>query len=450
MTRQLTYRRAVLFVVLLVLILVPVVYIGASLLPVDNTLSLEEISQRYAAIDSNRAAGRPMQALYQIEALAAQTGWTANLQLHAGEIWRDVGDLTRVASFWEGALAANPDDVPLIRALAETYLELQQWQEAVDILRLLVEHSPGDVWAHYQLGLILAAFNPLEARQHLQIAVGIPAYHDVSAALLQVLTANPNDPLISMQVGLVFVDVGLLPHAELAFEHASVIGKPFPEALAYIALVRDEQGKDGSQWIEQAVALDAENAQVRFLQGVHLRTIGDIDGSLAAFEAAASLSPDNPALMAELGSAYRQVDDLERAEQWLTRAVEASQGDPQFAALLALFYAEEGYRLGIAGVDNDGLELLRSTAAAQPTNAEVRAALGWALYQAGMPDEAIGHIDAALNIEPDNPRALFYKGRLLLETDNIDAAMPFFERVISQESPFFDESLRILQGFGLR
>jgi tetratricopeptide (TPR) repeat protein len=391
-------------------------------------------------LTANLQAARVMQALYQIEAQAAQSGWTRELQLMAGDLWRDIGDLTRAVAYWEAAASTDSDNPELARQLAQAFLTLQRWTEAAAALDHLLTLVPDDSWAHYQLGLIRAPFDPQAAITHLQAVTGDAAYGESARAILPALLNNPADPLISMRVGVALADQNLWPYAELAFQHAAVVGQPFPEALAYAGLSRDQQGKDGSVWIEQALALEPQNPQVLYLHGLHLRVLGEYAQSLDTLIQAATLDPQNPAFLAELGAAYRLVNDMPSAEYWLKTAAALSLGDPGFQELLARFYAEEGYNL-TAG----GLETLEQTVALLPDDPDVRASYGWALYILGDAEAALSQLDTALAIAPAHPQALYYKAQIWLETGNPGAAEPLFEQVAAADSEFAEEAQRILQ-----
>lgn len=290
-------------------------------------------------VESNARQGRVMQALYHVEALAVFNGWTPDLHRRAGDLWAQTGDLTRAIPHWQTA-SRTLDDTALLSQLADAYLQTQQWSEAAQTLQKLLELAPDDRWAHYQIGLIRVAFDPAAAEAHLRVAARVPEYADTAARLLDVIAAA--DSSVAMRVGLTLAGVELWPYAELAFQHAADTAYPYAEALAYTGLARDWQGKDGSLWIQQAAALEPQNAVVRYLQGLHLRGRGDYVGSRDAFVQAVALDPLNPAYYAELGTSYGLLDDLQGAERWLKMAVEISEGDPRFQQALDQFYAESG------------------------------------------------------------------------------------------------------------
>jgi Flp pilus assembly protein TadD len=239
-----------------------------------------------------------------------------------------------------------------------------------------------------------------------------------------------------MRVGLALADTENWPLAELAFQHAMDTGAAFGEALAYIGLARDRQGKNGGFAFQQAVSAEPQNPVVQFLWGLHLRARDDLEASRQALVTATVLDPLNPAYYAELGTAYRLMGDLENAERWLWVAADSSSGDPRFAQLLALFYAEEGYQL-----DSRGLDVLMQLG----DDPEAQAGLGLAYYQAGDAGAALAQLDSVLEALPNHARSLYYKAQIALETGDLQTARDLLTRLVALDSPFSDESRRMLQ-----
>jgi tetratricopeptide (TPR) repeat protein len=367
--------------------------------------------------------------LYRLEAQALRQGWTLETMLQAGDRWAQLGDLSRALPYWEAA--AELPQAAL--RLAEAYLSLQRWPDAATSLENLLEESPDDPWLHYQLGLIRVAFDPRAAEPHLQLAAQSPQYQPVAANLLRVAGGPENSA--ALRAGLALAGAELWPYAELAFRHAADLGESFAVALAYVGLARDRQGKHGGPWIERALAVDSQDATVRYLEGLHLRQYGDLEGSRDALTLATALEPRNPAYYAELGSAYRLLGDMESAERWLRVAVDNANDDPRFSEMLALFYAEE-----ITELDDESLELLAELA----DNADLQAVYAWTLYRLGDVDSAESRLNTLLEAVPDEPRALFYKAQILLDQGDPETALPLLEQVAAQESPVQTEAQRLL------
>lgn len=289
-------------------------------------------------LTANLQQNRPLQALYHLDTLASESGWTLDMASRAGDLWLGLGDLEQAVTYWQVAIRLNPADSALARLLAQAYLDLQRWSEATIALNQLIELVPEDDWAHYHLGILQVAFTQYRAAKHLEIARQNPIYQGVADALLSVSVEEPTER--AMQIGVVLINHNLWGVAEMVFQYAAVMGDPFPEALAYAGLARDYQGKSGREQIEQALTIVPKNAQVNYLLGLHLRLVNDDEGSLASFQRAIALNPVNPAYAAELGAAYQRLGDFAQAEYWLLEAVTLSGDADQFQQLLDQFYAQ--------------------------------------------------------------------------------------------------------------
>jgi tetratricopeptide (TPR) repeat protein len=287
--------------------------------------------------------GRTMQRLYFLEYTAHTGGWTSESLASAAQSYRLIGDLTAASVHYERALLLDPQwagRADAMRSLAEIYLEQGDWARTFDVLQSLSAAAPSD-WVFFQLSLIAAPVDPEAALAFLERTAD-PAYRSLLSDLRLTLTDMSFSPL---RVGMLLLNRDLLPYAEHAFAIAAesaTDSEIIALALAYGALARDRQGKSGGEWIARAVALNPTDFMVRYLQGLHLRHVGDDRGSLNALIAAAALNPQDPALFAELGAAYRLVGDMTSAERWLREAVRLSNGDPRFTALLTAF--EEAQR----------------------------------------------------------------------------------------------------------
>ncbi len=414
-----------------------VVSLGAILLLIFLIISLSVSFSTIESLDliaHNRQQGRLVQALYHVEVAAADQSWAPDLLREAGDLWWERGDLSQAIPYWEAAYAQLPEDRLLLRQLAQAYLDQQRWSLAVDHLTHLLELDPVNPWAHYELGLLRAAFDPLAAANHLQQALSVPGYVTTAQAVLTAVSIP--DELVPMRVGLALADGEHWAQAELAFQHAIDTGVALGEALAYIGLAREQQGKNGRVAFEQAVAAEPQSAVVQFLWGLHLRASDKLESSREALTQATLLDPENPAYYAELGTAYRLIDDLENAERWLQVAVDSSNGDPRFQQLLALFYAEEGYQL-----EGRGLDLLTQLS----DDPEAQAGLGLAIYRSGDTSAALEQLDAILAVLPNHTRSLYYKAQIALETGDLPTARDLLNQVVMRESPFADEASRVLQ-----
>ncbi len=374
--------------------------------------------------------------MYQLQVEAVTSGWTDSLHQEAAVLYTALGDTQSALSHWN--TLPNSDNLDQ-RQLADIYRRHQQWSEYIELLRLMLAQSPEDPWVNYHLGIILASINPSQAEALLRRAGLSQEYSRVAADLLSVVINEPADPLISFRVGLVLAQHELWDYAEYAFNHAYIIGYPYAEASAYLALARVKQSKSGDAFIQFSLHLSAESAEIYYVYGLYLRHLLDYDTSLQAFHLAISYAPVNAAYAAELGTAYRLVIDYENAEYWLQRAVQLSNYATDYQRILATFYSQESTNL----IPSE-IEIVRDVRQALPNDPTLISGLGWALYSAGDVDSALAQFDSALSIQPGHVLSLYYKARVLASRGDLSEAIALMAQVAASDSDYAESAQEYL------
>jgi tetratricopeptide (TPR) repeat protein len=407
--------------------------VGCAPSPASSQLLREQI-------DEYRRLGRPVQALYGVEALAQREGWSDDLAFVSGSLRADLGDLDGALAAW--SRIAVPDEARL-REIARAQLQRERWSEARETLGRLLMAASEDGWAALNYGILHTAADPATARAALDIAARDPLYRDQANGIIVLLDegADADATLRMMRLGLAFVEQQEWAYAEVSFAQAAALDAPYPEALAALGFARVAQGKAGGDELLAAVALAPNDARVRYFQGIAARAQGDLPGALDALGRAVALEPQNPALYVELAQTYRASRDLEQAERWLLLAVNVAVEDARYREALALFYADEAENLTTSGVD-----ALEALLGALPPSADAQAGYGWAMYLAG--DRELGQdmIERVLTIEPGNPRALYYRARILIDVGDTEEAIELLERLVGGSSTFAARAAALLEG----
>ena len=429
------------FILLLIYIGVMVIVFATNSLSGNAPLAQYPTAQptldSHTQLIHSRNQNRWMQAIYHIKQQALKTGWTPELYRQAGDIWWEMGDISRAIPYWSGALESI-NDVDLLRTVANSYINLGQWTSARQTLNKLLELKPDDEWGNYQMGLILAPFNPIKAKLFFDSIPLDSPFNQIVVAVKNELSIRPEDPLISFRVGLALIGLKQWNYAELAIQHASDISYPNPQALAYLGWIKSRQGKDGSSWIEQATKLAPQDPEVWYLRGLHFRALADYIESLSAIAQSVRLAPNNPALYAELGTAFRLVGDLEQTEYWLDYAVAASANTPEYQQILENFYIETAY------VSPSNIMESLEAEARDSDNPDLLSAYGWALHSNGDSSAGLEQIQRALDIDPISTRALFDQARILLDMDRQAEAIPILERVAQTYTPYGTDAQLLL------
>lgn len=389
--------------------------------------------------ERRRLQGSLQAALYQIEAQALTAGWNEQLHIQAGNLWRDMGDTDRALPYWEAANQRVPNPL-LLRQIAGIYLERGEWGLAYERIEQLLSLAPNDLWGLFYGALLLAPSDPLTAYGYLgRVAPLERDYASLALDLMGIIGGAQGDPILSLRVGAALATAGEYSLAENAFQYAASVYYPFAEAEAYTALMRVQQGKNGANAMNQAVAFAPESAVVRYIEGLYWRALRNFEQSQLAFIRAIRFDPGNALYYAELGSTYREAGDLNEAEIWLQSAVEISGKDPVIVAALERFYAEEALLL-----PDDYLAYLGE----QPARSDdpgIISARGWTMHVLGDSAAGLAQVEEALQADPQNPRALFDKARILLDTGRGAEAVPLLEQLAAGESAFAVLASRLLE-----
>ena len=390
-------------------------------------------------------------ALYELEARAALNGWTAEAHQQAAVYWRDMGDLSRALPHWEAAVAINPD-ADTLRRIADLYLQAGRWGLAAQTLEQLLALNPEERWARWQLGLLLAPGDPIRARQHLQRIALDDQYGELSQRVLANLPISPADTLAGSRIGAILAEARLWPQAENAFQYAADLNSPYPEALAYVGLMRGLQGKASAPWVDTALAYLAadsgrfadQQARVYLAAGLERRVRALLDQSTELLLLARSLDPYNPAIYTELAANAQQAGDDAGARFWLdaatrlldqdlTRLAEdpfggSAQPDTAlrsaFEQILALNIAPES-----GGPDQDFGIL-------PEPDADARADAAFRLHSQGYSLAALQDLDTLLGQFPDLNQALLNKARILIEVGSPRSAAPLLEILLGQDEAY--------------
>ena len=92
-----------------------------------------------------------------------------------------------------------------------------------------------------------------------------------------------------------------------------------------------------------------------------------------------------------------EIDEWKRAEADLERAVEIAPEEATALNYLGYSWAERGENL------DEAFALIEKAVALDPTSGAIIDSLGWAYYQLGDYEEAVGHLEQAASLEPGDP-----------------------------------------------
>ncbi len=380
----------------------------------------------------------PNDELVLLLAAVDREGWTPTNFHDYARLMTEKGNLAAVNALVAAATDLTANDVPMLWRLTEDALSRRDWSVAIGHLQQILQLNPQDARASYHLGLLLATDTPAEAIPYFAQAALADEYANQSRTIQSVLAQFSNDPTPEdwRTLGLVCMDLTEWACAERSFSAVLAMDNLDWQSYVYRGYVRDQMAGDGLTDLETALALNPSGLTYYFL-GLHYRKIErNLPAARDALAQAYALDPTNPALAAELGSAYQESSDYAAAENWYSLAVSLAPEDVRWQRLRAAFYADANFQLAEVG-----LAAIQEAYTLAPRDVDVLTSMGAAYFWLFDREQARSYLQQALTVEPDNPRTRYYFALQLEREGDTQGALDSLTFVVQQ--------LGSDEGFGL-
>ena len=198
--------------------------------------------------------------------------------------------------------------------------------------------------------------------------------------------------------------------SEVSYEGTVVPYYPATADALYAAVAQVAQGSNlatGIQRLETAIIdQDPDNAEFYFDLGAAYEDSGNLEKAAHWLRQAVAREPSFVLAHVRLGSVLSQAGDFQQAEQVLRTAAKLDAADPRVARELGLHYARQGLYEEAAEASRAGIVL-------DPDLPEFHNNLGGALGELGRFDEAASALQQAIRLQPDLADAQFNLGNIL-------------------------------------
>ena len=359
------------------------------------------------------------------------------------------------------AAVARPDDAEAVGAYGRALHAWEQWSAAHEayaraaalssrafewryldavVLQRLARH--GEAAARLREALALSP-GYLPARVRLAEALLESGELEESRTLFRTLVAEPA-ARPAAEVGLGRIAAALREH-EIAIEHFTRAVELFPElgaayygqALSFRALGRTDAARSalaqheryGPRWPALAdpalatVTALREDAGAILQRGVKLADAGDLDGAIAAHEAALAQDPQLAQAHANLIALYGRAQDWSKAEAHYRAFVRSG-------AALADAHYDYGVLLGLQQKWDLAIDAYREALALNPMHVRAQNNLGQALEQQRRLAEAADAYREAVEKQPGFRLARFNLARMLIALARPAEAASELEKIV--------------------
>ena len=186
--------------------------------------------------------------------------------------------------------------------------------------------------------------------------------------------------------------------------------------------------------VEQAVKVSPNRSDLRSLAGQVHQFYGQSGGGEAElrlavreYEAASTLSPNDPAPLRDLTRLYSVLRDAKGALQtWKRLSVVDPQNVDAFVQVASLSLA--------TGDTAAAVQALQTAANADPDNVRVLQILGDIKQQNGKPEAALEHYKAAAKLDPKDLVTRLKIGEILIDTKRADEAVKLTDEMLKEDA----------------
>jgi tetratricopeptide (TPR) repeat protein len=391
-------------------------------------------------------AGEYQLAKTHLERVASDSELTYQGLIASGDIAHHEGDLPMAIEYWEQALTTQ-QKYDLHFRLADAYYQLGDLDNSIHHQTALVDLNPTDSNTNYQLGLMLAAWQPEAALAYLSHAAELdPNLSAKTNELVRNIRSarSFDDPsYLYVSAGQALASIEEWALAETALFKATQLNPEYAEAWAYLGEARQQIGKDGLADLEKGLTIDPQSIAANTLMGLYWQRQERYDLALVYLHSAAKLEELNPALQAEIGNTLGLLGNLTSAESHYLRAVDLSPRDPTYWQILANFYIKYENKL-----DEDGLAAARQAVILDPTDPASLDAMAQVYLLLESPHIARRFLERAIAAESEYAPAHLHMGLIhIIEGDSLRAFQQFTlaKNLSASGSPTAEQADRLLE-----
>ena len=271
--------------------------------------------------------------------------------LSLGDVYLSGGEDALAEETWS-ILEDSPDALRRLSTLHKKEGDIPATITDLENL-LALGNLPDEEEIRSQLGLLLAAHNPIEALPYLQAAEGasLPA-----RALTQALSDIPADAepaYMHIVAGQTLASLNEWNLAQHAFGQSVAAREDYAEAWAYLGeALQHSEGNDAEalESLQKALALDPDSFSANMFTALYWRRQGELNQALSYYETAAELEPDLPEVYVETGQTLAALGELSKAEAKYKEAVALAPQQAEYYHLLAQFCVQYHHKVRELGL----------------------------------------------------------------------------------------------------
>ncbi len=330
-----------------------------------------------------------------------------------GRLYSADGKSKEAANIFENVIKDFPQEKESYPLLANEYIKLERYKEAIGTMQRLMIITPESNLANYYLGLIYGSY--------------LKKYDKAIDAYNKVLESDPDSMQIYSAIAQIYLDQKKrVPALKVLLK----MEKLAPEDIAIqlkIALIYYDMKKydDAADRFEKILKWNPESDKIRYYLAVIYSMSNRMDDSIRHFRQLPASSTFIADAYLQVAQHYFQNKDIDKVGEVLNEAMSKKPDEPDFYKFLGGIYENEGRM-------EESIEVLEKGQKALPANEDILFLLGVAYDRMDRFDDALKMMNKVVALNPKNASALNYVGYTYADRGtNLDKAEDMLQEAIS-------------------
>lgn len=226
-----------------------------------------------------------------------------------------IGEIEKAISYLDGYLRKDPNDIQVIKKIANQYYKLKQWENAIDKFKLYLKITPAD--SNTQLQLADCYFYIKE------YPLAEKYYHQASE--------NRDNKLKNQSLVVSYYKLGLIKllnkdreNANKLFTKVKSLDKELDSQYYGIGVFHEKynQTEFAVEAYKKQLSQDENNAQLNFKLASLFKKIYEYEAAVEYYEKALKLDKVNARWHYILANCYEELKDYNNAAKWYQNAID--------------------------------------------------------------------------------------------------------------------------------
>jgi tetratricopeptide (TPR) repeat protein len=329
-------------------------------------------------------------------------------------------DCASAVKHFQASGAALSSQPVALEEYGDCLVRLKRVEEAIPVFQQLVEASPEEPRARYNLAAVQLAANKNQ---------------DAIESLQPLLDAGNPDPDALDLAAEAYENIGDTPHALQYLRQAIVLAPDNPRFYVDFATLslNHSSYQVGIDMINVGLSRIPDSAALHAARGVLYVQSGQAEKGEADFEAAEKLNPNQAFGSEAYGLASFQEKDLDSALVSVRAKLKAHPNDAFLEYLLAQILSRQGPAPGSPEF-NQAVAAAQRALALNPNLTDDRDVLASLYLKSGQLQKSIQQSRIVLQKEPDDPEALYHLMQALRRTGKTDEIPDLVKRLAAAQA----------------